>query len=45
MSLRNYLITCLAVSVVTVLTILFVPGVATTLEAQLLGFLAANAAG
>ena len=45
MSLRNYLITCLAVSVVTVVTILFVPGVADTLEGRLLGFLAANAAG
>lgn len=45
MSWRNYAISCLAVSFVTVVVILFVPGVAQALEAQLLGFLAANASG
>jgi hypothetical protein len=45
MSLRNYLYTCVAISLITVVAILFVPGVAASLEAALLGFLAANATG
>lgn len=45
MSWRNYTISCVVVAVLTASVILYVPGVAQTLEAQLLGFLAANASG
>ena len=43
MSLRNYLLTCLAVSVLTIAVILLLPGVAETLEALLLAFLSTYA--
>lgn len=45
MKWNHYLYTCLAVAVLTSLVILYVPGVAGTLEARLLAFLATNAAG
>ncbi|MFN3163094.1 MAG: hypothetical protein ACE37N_06345 [Pseudohongiellaceae bacterium] len=45
MSLRNYLLTCAAVTVATAAVILLVPGVAEFLEAQLLGFLSTYASG
>ena len=40
---KNYLILCLVVSVVVTLTILYVPGVAETIEGRLLSFLSTNA--
>lgn len=40
---KNYLILCVAVSVVVALTILFVPGVSDTFETRLLTFLSTNA--
>lgn len=43
MSLRNYLLTCVIVSVFTAAVILLVPGVAETLEAMLLAFLSTYA--
>ena len=43
MSLRNYLLTCVAVAVFTAAVILLVPGVAETLEAMLLAFLSTYA--
>ena len=43
MKARNYIMVCVAVSVVVSLTILFVPGVAQTIERELLTFLATNA--
>lgn len=43
MSMRNYLITCAAVAVVTVVLILAVPVVADTFEGILLLFLSTNA--
>ena len=43
MSLRNYLITCGAVAVVTALVMLFVPAVANAFEGLLLLFLSTNA--
>lgn len=43
MKARNYIMVCVAVSVVVSLTILFVPGVSQTIERELLTFLATNA--
>lgn len=43
MNTRNYLILCVAVSVVVALTILYVPGVSDTFEGRLLNFLSTNA--
>jgi len=43
MKMKNYLFLCIAVSAVVALTILFVPGVAGTLERELLSFLSTNA--
>ena len=43
MSGKNYLITCVAISVVVALTVLFVPGVSDTFETRLLTFLSTNA--
>ncbi len=43
MKARNYLILCVVVAVVVALTVLYVPGVAETIETQLLTFLSTNA--
>ena len=43
MTMRNYLILCAAVAVVTSLSVLFVPGLSEAIETALLGFLASNA--
>lgn len=43
MKAKNYIMVCVAVSVVVSLTILFVPGVSQTIEQELLTFLATNA--
>ncbi len=43
MKAKNYLLLCVAVSAVVALTILFVPGVAETIEIKLLTFLSTNA--
>jgi hypothetical protein len=43
MKTKNYLILCAAVTIVTALTILFVPGVSDTIERELLTFLSTNA--
>ncbi len=43
MSVRNYLILCVLVAVTVSLIVLFVPGVADTIERELLGFLSRNA--
>lgn len=43
MTLRNYLILCAAGSVLTVLTLLLVPGVGETIEGLLIAFLSTNA--
>lgn len=43
MKTRNYLILCMAVAVVTTLTILFVPGVSDTIETEMLTYLSTNA--
>lgn len=43
MTLRNYLILCGAGSIVTVLAMMFVPGVADAFESILLLFLSTNA--
>ncbi len=43
MKINTYLITCVAISLVVSLTILFVPGVSDTVEGVMLAFLAANA--
>ncbi len=43
MKTKNYLMVCVAVSFVVVLTILFVPGVSDAIETNLLTFLATNA--
>lgn len=43
MKTKNYLIVCVAVSLVVSLTILFVPGVSETVETELLTFLATYA--
>lgn len=43
MTLRNYLILCAAGSAVTVLAMMFVPGVADAFESVLLLFLSTNA--
>ena len=43
MKTSKYLILCAAVTVVTALTILFVPGVSDTIESELLTFLSTNA--
>lgn len=43
MKAKNYIMVCVAVSVVVSLTILFVPGVSQTIERELLTFLATNA--
>ncbi len=45
MNTKNYLMLCLAVSVVVALTVLFVPGVSDTIETELLTFLSTNARG
>jgi hypothetical protein len=45
MTSKNYLILCVAVAVVVSLSILFVPGVAKTIERELLTFLSTNARG
>ncbi len=43
MKIKNYLITCAAISVAVSLTILYVPGVSDAVEGAMLAFLAANA--
>ncbi len=43
MTLRNYLILCTAGSVLTVLTLLLVPGVGETIEGLLIAFLSTTA--
>ncbi len=43
MKTKNYSIVCVAVSLVVVLTVLFVPGVSEAIETNLLTFLATNA--
>ncbi len=43
MTLRNYLILCAAGSLVTVLAMMLIPGVADTFESVLLLFLSTNA--
>lgn len=43
MKWSNYLVFCLALSVVVSLAVLFVPGLSETIEAQLIGFLSTNA--
>jgi len=43
MSMRNYLISCAAVAVVTALAMLFVPGVSEAFEGIVLLFLSTNA--
>ena len=45
MKLKKYLLLCLAVTVLTVGTVAFVPGVDGYIEQRLLAFLAANARG
>ncbi len=40
MKTKNYLVTCVAVTVVVALTILFVPAVSDTVEGVMLAFLA-----
>lgn len=40
---KNYLILCVAVSVVVALSILYVPGLSDTFEGRLLTFLSTNA--
>ena len=42
MKTKTYLITCVAVSLVVSLAILFVPGVSEAIETEMLTFLAAN---
>lgn len=42
MPMRNYLILCAVVTVVTVISILFVPGLADTIESRLLAFLSGS---
>jgi hypothetical protein len=43
MNTKNYLIVCVVVTLVVSLTILYVPGVAASIESNLLSFLATNA--
>lgn len=43
MRLSNYLILCLLLSVVIVVSILFIPSVGQTIEGAVLGFLSSNA--
>lgn len=43
MKTKSYLMLCVAVSVVVVLTVLFVPGVSDRIETELLTFLSTNA--
>ena len=43
MSMRSYLLLCLAVAVAVCLTVLFVPGVGDSIERVVLGFLSRNA--
>lgn len=43
MKIKNYLLLCAGVSLVVALTVLYVPGVATSVERQLLIFLSTNA--
>lgn len=43
MTLRNYLILCAAGSLLTVLTLLLIPGVGETIEGLLITFLSTNA--
>lgn len=43
MTLKNYLFTCVAVSVLTVAVLLLVPSVADSLEQQMLVYLSSNA--
>lgn len=45
MSWSNYIVTCLIVAALTAVVILFVPGVAESLESELLTFLGTNARG
>ncbi len=45
MAMRNYLILCAAVTVLTCLAVLFIPGLSEAIETALLGFLASNASG
>ena len=42
MLMRNYLILCAAVTVVTIISILFVPGLADMIEGRLLAFLSGS---
>ena len=43
MKLKTYLIVCVVVALLVSLTVLFVPGVADTIEQRLLTFLSTNA--
>ncbi len=43
MKLKNYLLLCIVVAAAVALTLLFVPGVAESIEVQLLRFLSTNA--
>ena len=45
MKMKKYLLLCLMVSVLTVSTVAFVPGVSENIEQRLLAFLSANARG
>jgi len=44
MNMKNYLVLCAAVTVVVVIALLYIPGVADTVEGVMLAFLASNAA-
>ena len=43
MNLKNYSILCAGVSLLTIVVVLFVPGVSQTLETLLIGFLSSTA--
>lgn len=43
MSIKNYMLLCVVVSFVVVLAIVFMPGVANSIESELLTFLSTNA--
>lgn len=43
MKVKNYLLLCIVVAVAVALTVLYVPGVAESIEYQLLRFLSTNA--
>jgi len=43
MAAKNYLMLCLAISIVVAMTVLFVPGVSDRIEIEMLTFLSTNA--